>query len=175
MQPPAGPPNKFQGRNTTTICLILALALFCAGIAAIFAASPPEDTGNRFTDALLELDQTLVELEHLEQRNMSTAAPEARSKVSVAVGNVRRAAGETGKENEIGEIEEAYAALDRTLADLPDDAAGPEAAAAIEDEVRALRVAWQREYFGRSRTGVNDKEARTAIPIYPQGGSGRHD
>jgi hypothetical protein len=175
MQPLAGPPNGRQGRKTTTICLILALVLSCAGIAAMFAASPPEDTDDRFDDALLELDQTLVELEHLEQRNLSTAAAEARSKVSVAVGNVRRAAGETGREGEISDIEATYADLDRTLAGLPGDATGPETAAVIEDEVRALRVAWHREYFGQLKAGVDDEQARAAIPIYSQGGSSRYD
>lgn len=135
------------GKNTVRVYFILALFLFLAGIFTLVAASSPHKADGRFDDALLELDQALVELEHLEQRNTSAAVWEAREKVSAAVERLRHTAEE--QEVEIDEIETAYAALDRKLAALPNAAGAPEAAGAIADEVHALRVAWHRHYAGR--------------------------
>ncbi|MDN7024940.1 hypothetical protein FGU65_08575 [Methanoculleus sp. FWC-SCC1] len=136
------------GEKTVRVYFLLALVLFFAGIFTLVAASSPQKADDRFDDALLELDQALVELEHLEQRNTSTAPWEAREKVSAAVEHLRRTAEE--KEVEIDEIETTYAALDRRLAALPDGASAPEAAGAIADEVHALRVAWHRQYASPS-------------------------
>ncbi len=145
MQPAGERGADQRGGIVAAILIVIALLFALAGTAAALAAISPGNSGDdRYGEALRELDQTLIELEHLDERTSETAVRDAREKASVAARAVHEAAGA-----DTHGLAEAFEALDRAFAALPEDASGPEAAGAIREEVIALRAAWHQCFTRR--------------------------
>lgn len=145
MQPPDVQEDDRTRGFLAAICIVIALLFTLAGTSAVLAAFSPGNPGDdRYGEALRELDQTLIELEHLDESTSRTAVPDAREKVSAAVGRVRKA-GDPDTED----LAAAHEDLERAFAAVPDGTPASETAGAIRGEVAALRAAWHRCFTHR--------------------------